>query len=110
MRACILLVALLAPACGDDTLGTSGLCASGGTINECRDFADTPEGACEKLVRCGLIVRDAGESGGFDWGECVFEIQERYERGTADFAIDCILASSCDELATGYCFRLGDTN
>jgi hypothetical protein len=108
MRVCLVLLALLASACSDDTLGTQGSCASGGTINECPDFPHTPQGACEKLVQCGLIERDAGEGGGFDWGECVNEIQRRYDDGLADFVIACTLASSCDELANGYCFRFGE--
>jgi hypothetical protein len=108
MRGCLYLAAALAlGACGDEAIGTRGTCASGGTINECAPFPETPQGACEKYVACGLLVRD-DPNGGFDWGECVNEIQSLYNDGTAEFVIDCALASSCDELATGYCFRLGD--
>jgi hypothetical protein len=105
----ILAVALGASACGDESFGTSGVCASGGTINECPDFPRTPEGACEKLVACGLVDRDDPDEFDFDWGICVQRIQERVAEGRADFVIGCVLASSCDELATGYCFDFGDT-
>jgi hypothetical protein len=52
-------------------------------------------------------VRDSNGNGG-DYGECVNTIFQRGDDGTAEFIMACIAASSCDELAAGYCFAFGE--
>jgi hypothetical protein len=95
-------------ACGDDApaFGTRGDCAEGGAINDCPDPELTPFAVCEKLVACGVIVRDSQDNGN-DYQECVNEIYRAGDNGTADFIMACIAASSCDQLQTDYCFVLG---
>jgi hypothetical protein len=96
-------------ACGDDApaFGTRGDCAEGGAINDCPDPELTPFAVCEKLVACGVIVRDSHDNGG-DYQECVNRILQHGDDGTADFIMECIAAASCDQLETGYCFQLGE--
>lgn len=110
MRMCLAfaLVGALG-ACGDDgpTPGARDHCAEGGAINDCDDTALTAYAACDKLVTCGLIVRDSNDNG-FDYGACLDEIFRAGDDGTAGFIVACIAASSCDQLETGYCFELGD--
>lgn len=110
MARCLALAAVVALAgCGDDqpNYGTRGNCGAGGAINDCPDPEPTAESACEKLVACGVIARDSHGNGG-DYASCVDEIYRRGDDGTAPFIIACIAATSCDELASGYCFRFGD--
>jgi len=104
-----LLTALALGGCGDDApaFGTRGDCASGGAINDCPDPALTPQAVCEKLVACGVIVRDSHDNGG-DYAACVDEIYRRGDDGTANFIMACIAAESCDELQSDYCFRFGE--
>lgn len=113
------LVLLVAAACGagdDTTDGTRGKCAFGGALNDCPDPEKTPQGVCWRLVDCGAIPIDAeemGNPGQEDWGVCM----NRLETMTADrerLVIECIAASTCDELRVtegdlnGICFRLGN--
>ena len=112
MRMCPFFVALALAAalgaCGDDAPapGARGDCAEGGAIHDCPDPELTPFAVCEKLVACGVIVRDSHDNGN-DYQECVNEIGRAEDNGTADFIMACIAASSCDQLQTDYCFALG---
>jgi hypothetical protein len=109
-----LALVVLAAGCGagDDTSdGARGQCAFGGELTDCPDSAKTPEGACWRLVDCGRIPidsEDPNDPGEFDWGVCVDGIESL----TADrqrLVINCIAASSCDELrASNFCLQLGD--
>ncbi len=107
----IFAAALGAAACSSDTAapGTRGDCAEGGAINadQCPPVELTPYSVCEKAVACGVIVRDSHDNGN-DYQECVNRILQHGDDGTADFMMECIAASSCDQLQTGYCFELGD--
>jgi hypothetical protein len=82
---------------GDDTAdGTRAECAHGGALVDCPPAERTPEGACWRLVDCAVMpVKSDGNN--FDWGKCFDKIQ-----ATSDIAeqlvIDCIAASSCDQL------------
>ena len=74
--------------------------------------------ACWRLVDCGAIVVDNGDDDqpGFDWGTCVDGIESQpveYQR----LVINCIAASTCDQLKFGdpaqpnarlYCDAFGD--
>jgi hypothetical protein len=105
------LVLVAACGSGDDTSeGARGQCAFGGELNDCPDAPKTPEGACWRLVDCGAIpleIEDPMDPGEFDWGVCVDVIETR----TADrqrLMINCIAASTCDELrVSDFCFELG---
>ena len=112
MRKCSILAfvaALAFAACGDDmpSFGTRGDCGAGGAINDCPDPELMPYAVCEKMVACGVIVRDSHGNGG-DYGSCVNTIFQRGDDGTQSFLMACIAASSCDELASGYCFAFGE--
>jgi hypothetical protein len=95
-------VLLAAGACsdlGNDVYpGARSECAEGGTLESCPEAERTPEDACWRLVDCGVIaLRNSSKDGGFDWGECVDDV----EGLTADrqrSVIDCIAVSSCDSL------------
>jgi hypothetical protein len=109
---------------GDDAVqGAHGQCAFGGELNDCPDAERTAEGACWRLVDCGSIPvayenPDDPDDRRFDWGVCV----DFLERQTADrqrIMINCIAASTCDELRVGgspdnpnrndiRCIRIGD--
>jgi len=124
--ASLALAAFGAVACGgDDTVqGAHGQCAFGGELNDCPDAERTPEGACWRLVDCGAIPvayenpDDPDDRSTFDWGVCVDYLESR----TADrqrIMINCIAASTCDELRVGgspedpsrndiRCIQLGD--
>jgi hypothetical protein len=76
------------------------------------------EDACERLVACAVIPRDAEQDNGFDWGRCVDRLQSRTPTQER-FAISCIGASSCDDLKVNgsptepdvgqiYCLEFGD--
>jgi hypothetical protein len=96
------LVLLAACGSGDDDVynGTRGQCEFGGELNDCPDAARTSEGACWRLVDCGrldLEIEDPMDPNRFDWGTCV----DGLDSTTADrrrLAINCIAASTCDEL------------
>lgn len=93
-----LVAALSACGAGDDTTeGTRGECAAGGALTDCPDAARTAEAACWRLVDCGAISVKSDNDNRFTWGKCVDGIQ-----GATDdrqrVVIDCVAASSCDEL------------
>jgi hypothetical protein len=87
-------------ACGaddDTTEGTRAGCAQGGALNDCPDAERTAEAACWRLVDCGAISVESDNENRFTWPRCV----DRLEAATADrqrLVINCIAASSCDEL------------
>lgn len=87
-------------ACGaddDTTGGTRGECALGGALTDCPDAERTAEAACWRLVDCAAISLESDNENRFTWPRCV----DLLERQTADrqrLAINCIAASSCDEL------------
>ncbi|MEZ4359787.1 MAG: hypothetical protein R3B48_06370 [Kofleriaceae bacterium] len=111
-------LALLA-ACDTDRAadGARGACAEGGSLGDCREVVETPEEACDRLVRCAAIPRDAEDDNGFDWGRCVDRIAGLSVE-QARFVIACVGASSCDELKVNgspsqpgprpFCLEFGD--
>lgn len=113
-------IAVAAGACGagdDTTEGTRGECAQGGALTDCPDAERTAQGACWRLVDCGAISVKSDNANRFTWGKCV----DTLESQTADrerLVINCIAASSCDELRVDNspvnpspndmrCFRIG---
>jgi hypothetical protein len=92
------LLALFACGNGDDTAdGTRSECAFGGTLTECPEIDRTPEDACWRLVDCASIPVSSDNANRFDWGHCVDSI-ESAEDPAERLSIDCIAASSCDQL------------
>ena len=83
---------------GDDTTeGTRAECAQGGALTDCPDAERTAQGACWRLVDCGAISVASDNANRFTWGKCA----DTLESQTADrqrLVINCIAASSCDEL------------
>ena len=106
---------------GDDTIqGTRGQCAEGGALTDCPDAERTSEGACWRLVDCGAIpvkVDDPTMDHKFTWGRCVDSLDSITE-DRRRVIINCVAASTCDELRVQGspndpdpnnmpCFRLG---
>jgi hypothetical protein len=94
-----LVLALAACGAGDDVAqGAHGRCAYGGALTDCDDTERTAEAACWRMVDCGAIaLNNDTEDYIFDWDRCVDTI----ERLTADrqaLVIDCVAASTCDQL------------
>lgn len=87
-------------ACGasdDTTEGTRAECAQGGALNDCPDAERTAEAACWRLVDCGAISVVSDNDNRFTWPRCV----DALEATTDDrqrLVINCIAASTCDEL------------
>ena len=85
-------------ACGtDDKQGTRAECAQGGALTDCPDAERTSQGACWRLVDCGAIAIQSSAANRFTWGRCVDSLDSL----TADrqrLVIDCVAASTCDEL------------
>lgn len=92
------LAGLGACGAGDDTTeGTRSECAQGGALTDCPDAERTAQGACWRLVDCGAISVSSDNANRFTWPHCVDQI----EGATADaerLVINCIAASTCDEL------------
>ena len=101
---------VVAAACGtgDDVVeGGRAQCAYGGALTDCPDAAQTPEGACWRLVDCGALDVEREEPGQFDWGACVDRLEGMIEDRRRP-VIACVAASTCDELRTGsFCFDFG---
>jgi hypothetical protein len=95
---------------GDDTTeGTRSECAEGGALTDCPDAERTAQGACWRLVDCGAISIQSDNNNRFTWPRCVDGI----ESSTADrqrLVINCIAASSCDELRVAGSPRTPDPN
>lgn len=110
---------LLLPGCDGDGAadGARGACAEGGVKADCAAAVETSFDACDRMVACAAIPRDAEEENGFDWGRCVDRL-ESLTPTQERFVISCIGASSCDELkingspstpnGRGFCFEFGD--
>jgi hypothetical protein len=92
------LAGLGACGAGDDTTeGTRAECAQGGALTDCPDAERTAQGACWRLVDCGAIPVKSDVNNRFTWGRCV----DGLDALTADrqrLVIDCVAASTCDEL------------
>jgi hypothetical protein len=104
----LLFLAATALACGDDgaTPGVRDECAhAGGTLLGCEPRpVETVQDACWKLVDCtGLPI----ESDGFDWGDCVDDISDMPPERES-FVLECIDASTCDDLKAGLCFEYAE--
>ena len=83
---------------GDDTTeGTRAECAQGGALTDCPDAQRTAQGACWRLVDCGAISIQSTNNNRFTWPRCA----DTLDGLTSDrqrLVINCIAASSCDEL------------
>ena len=91
---------LMSCGAGDDTAdGSRAECAHGGALTACPEAERTPEGACWRLVDCAAIPVKSADTGQnrFDWGRCVNRIETAHDTGRR-LMIDCIAASSCDQL------------
>ncbi len=94
------LVVIGACSAGDDVAGGArAQCAHGGELTDCPDAERTAQGACWRLVDCGAIAVSSGDpqSGRFDWDRCVGSLESlasEYQR----LVINCVAASSCDQL------------
>lgn len=122
MKACFVLLLLAACGAGDDvSAGSRSECAYGGELVDCPDAARTSEGACWRMVDCGAIAVNAGDSDQnqyrFDWDRCVDGLDGTTE-DRRRLIINCIAASSCDQLrmdgspddpntSQNYCLGLG---
>ncbi len=96
-----LLLVVAACSAGDDTTdGARGLCAVGGAINQCPPADPTPQGACWRMVDCAAIPLHSMDDSVFDWDHCVNTI-EGMTTTAEQLTIECIVASSCDQLKTG---------
>jgi hypothetical protein len=83
---------------GDDTAdGTRAECAHGGALVSCPPAERTAQGACWRLVDCAVIPVKSDNDNIFDWGKCFDRIQSASDIGE-QLIIDCIAASSCDQL------------
>jgi hypothetical protein len=97
--------------------GARGSCAEGGSLGSCQGEIESPLDACDRMVACAAIPRDAEEENGFDWGRCVDRLDSVLPE-QASFIMACIGAATCDELKTqgspnapqnrGFCFEFGD--
>jgi hypothetical protein len=105
-----LALALLVAGCGagDDTVeGTHAQCAFGGVITDCPDAEHTSQGICWRLVDCGAIVLQSNDQNRFTWGDCVDNVDSLTE-DRQRVVIECIAASTCDELRVkNYCGLFG---
>jgi len=90
----------LAAACGagdDTTEGTRAECAQGGTLTDCPDAERSAVGACWRLVDCGAISISSDNANRFTWPRCV-DVLEGQTSDRQRLVINCIAASTCDEL------------
>jgi hypothetical protein len=102
MKGCFALAILFAGlgACGsgDDTnQGTRAECAQGGALTDCPDAERTAQGACWRMVDCGAISISSDVTQRFTWPRCVDDL-EGLPSDSQRLVIDCIAASTCDEL------------
>jgi len=95
---------------GDDTTeGTRAECAQGGALSDCPDAARTSQGACWRMVDCGAISVHSDNQNRFTWPRCVDGLEGLTE-DRRRLVINCIAASTCDELRTKDSPRNPDTN
>jgi hypothetical protein len=92
-------LSLVLAACGDDesSPGARSECAAGGELNDCPDSERTPEDACWRLVECGAIGIKGRDDNSFTWNRCA-DFLETAADDRQKLAIDCIAASTCDQL------------
>lgn len=119
LAALSLALAVAATGCDGDRAadGARGACAEGGSLGNCEDEVVTSLDACDRMVACAAIPRDAEDENGFDWGRCMDRLDTILPE-QATFVIACIGAATCDELKTngspnapqnrGFCFEFGD--
>lgn len=92
---------LAACGAGDDVAGGArAQCAAGGELLDCPDAERTSEGACWRMVDCGAISVNSVDDNGnhrFDWSRCVDGLESEIE-ARRRLVINCIAASSCDQL------------
>lgn len=112
-----MLVGLLGLTACDDNLdkdGARGSCASGGVLAGCADGEPTNEGACWRLVECGIYPVEGDQPDDLDWGRCMDEL-DVMTADRAGIVEQCIARATCDELvpqpgrARPFCFQFGDT-
>lgn len=113
------LTLFLASGCDGDRAadGARGACAEGGSLGTCAGEVEDAVDACDRMVACAAIPRDAEEENGFDWGRCIDRL-ESLTPTQERFVISCIGASTCDDLkiqgspstpnGRGFCFEFGD--
>ncbi|HUJ57286.1 MAG TPA: hypothetical protein VLX92_02290 [Kofleriaceae bacterium] len=98
MRWLILVLAAAACGAGDDTTdGARANCAEGGAENACPAPAHDAESVCWYMVDCAAIPLSSNNNGVFDWASCVNYIEQLTD-DRQRLVIDCIAASSCDQL------------
>jgi hypothetical protein len=110
------LVGLCLAACDDnlDNDGARGSCASGGVLAGCEASELTADGACWRLVECGIYPLDGDEPDDLDWGRCMEEL-ESYYPDRQRVVVQCVARATCDELVRQpgrswpHCFQFGDT-
>jgi hypothetical protein len=115
----VALAVSLSPGCDGDRAadGARGSCAEGGVLQRCEGQVVDSLDACDRMVACAAIPRDAEDENGFDWGRCVDRL-ESLTPAQEQFVISCIGASTCDDLkiqgspnapnGRGFCFEFGD--
>lgn len=106
---CLIWLALAACSAGDDTAdGTRGLCAEGGELTHCNDVPRTAMEACWRMVDCGAIPLHQNDQNRDDWDNCVEQIEGMLSTAQ-DLTIQCIGASTCDQLKqdNDRCFLFG---
>lgn len=100
-RAGVLLAVMTACSAGDDVSGGARAeCAQGGELVDCPPAERTAVGACWRMVDCGAIAVSSVDGNGnhrFDWGRCVDGL-ESLTNDHQRLVVDCIAASSCDQL------------
>jgi hypothetical protein len=105
------LLASIAAGCSFDNdakPGVQGACFSPtGTPLGCDDQPiESSEDACNKLIACGVVPVE--NEMGFDYSDCL-ELIDELESFQFEFALACIEASSCEELAsTSTCVEHGE--
>ena len=96
----VAVMCLGAGACGagdDTTEGTRAECAQGGALTDCPDAERTARAACWRLVDCGAISVESENANRFTWGRCVDTLEAQADVRQR-LVINCIAASTCDEL------------
>ena len=112
-----LVLVLTLTACADDPApGALSPCdTSAGPLVSCDgpSVGPTPptiEGACARLVECGLDVNnvDANGNHGGDYRECISVLRGNdYPIERLEFVLRCVEIASCDQIAAGHCLRFG---
>ena len=112
------LILILLAACADDPApGALSPCDTpAGPLLSCPgpDAFATPltiEGACARLVECGLVAVDHVDDNGNhqnDYKSCVNGLRgDEFPAERLAFTLRCVDVSSCDQLAEGHCLKFG---